>query len=334
LNTGGDLFYHLCSRVKKTGKGFSESEGRILLAEIFLAIDHLHQHNIIHRDIKIENVMIDANGHIKLADFGSSLEIEEEIGSYRVAGSLCYLAPELLCSEKLGGKFNDWWAYGVLAHELLTGDSPWSSLTDGDLIKNEILNKEVMISAQCLLSKQACEFITSLLCKDFRYRLGTNSSTDIKENDFFGELRISSSSSSFSSSSSSLNERRGAVQWVRPIDWKMMNKLKCLPAFIPATKIKSNSFSSFSLSSSSSSSSSLTNDDPFLMLQQQQDYTSNVNQEEADVALRAYYSIVDEEDLEEKKLKLLSSANGQSTATNSSTSVFWSLGLENIRNIM
>jgi len=160
---GGDLFFHMNHRVsitankpkpkKSNNVSHNEDEGLftsrellILLAELFLALEHMHSHGFIHRDLKIENIMLDKNGHIKLIDFGTVFKLtptsssssssslsasHNNMHSQQVLprGSLIYLAPELL-KDKIGGRHTDWWAYGIVAYELLTGCTPWSSLTN------------------------------------------------------------------------------------------------------------------------------------------------------------------------------------------------------------
>ena len=64
---GGELFYHLCNQIR-----FSEDRARFYAAEIILALEHLHEHGIIYRDLKPENVLLDSKGHLKLTDFGLS----------------------------------------------------------------------------------------------------------------------------------------------------------------------------------------------------------------------------------------------------------------------
>jgi serine/threonine protein kinase len=201
LNTGGDLFYHLVRRIE-SGNRFSENECRVLLAEIFLALEHLHVHDIIHRDIKIENIMLNASGHVKLVDFGLAVELKEDVQGMNGAGSLIYMAPELI-RDRIGGRFTDWWAYGVLSHELLTGKTPWSSLTDSRLIKGEILNKAVLPPFH--LSKVASTFIVSLLTKDPSARLGTKADDELRKSSFFTD-----------------------------VNWEAMARLECAPAFVPS----------------------------------------------------------------------------------------------------
>jgi len=189
--SGGDLYYHLLQRSQQNSQngrgenngGFTEKEAKIILSELFLAIEHIHSYKIIHRDIKIENIMLDGNGHVKLIDFGLCREIEYEIQSLNTTGSLIYMAPELLL-YKTGGRHTDWWAYGVLAHELFTGTTPWATLTNTKLIKKEICkNKDKSLSP--LLSYQSKKFIKSLLQYKVEERLGTISSNDVKNCSFF-----------------------------------------------------------------------------------------------------------------------------------------------------
>ena len=121
-------------RIKATNSGFAEAVAKVLLAELVLGLEHLHAHHFVHRDIKVENVMLNAAGHVKLIDFGLARDVPQLDEPLSPSGSLIYMAPELL-RESQGGRHTDWWAVGVLAHELLTGRTPWSSLTDKALIQ-------------------------------------------------------------------------------------------------------------------------------------------------------------------------------------------------------
>lgn len=119
---GGDIGKLLI----KEGK-FSEELSRIYIAELILAIQYLHKREIIFRDMKPDNVVIDSDGHCKLTDFGLSKEgIDDNFSARSFCGSLAYLAPEML-ERKGHGKSVDWYLIGVLLYEMLVGKTPYYS---------------------------------------------------------------------------------------------------------------------------------------------------------------------------------------------------------------
>lgn len=117
---GGELFYHL----QKVGE-FDEDVTRFYAAQLVLILGYLHEHDIIYRDMKPENVLLCDDGYIKLADFGLS---KSEIVGDKDAKSFCgtpeYLAPEIL-KKKGYGKSIDWWMLGSIIYELLAGLPPF-----------------------------------------------------------------------------------------------------------------------------------------------------------------------------------------------------------------
>lgn len=92
---GGDMFFHLS---KKNGSGFSSRVGRFFAAELVLALEHLHQCGVIYRDLKLENVLLDEQGHICLADFGLSKVLDSSDSTQTFCGSQGYLGTLLLCT--------------------------------------------------------------------------------------------------------------------------------------------------------------------------------------------------------------------------------------------
>ena len=89
-----------------------------------MALGYLHDRNIVHRDIKSENIIVQENGYIKLIDYGLSRKIQEDELTMSFCGTADYLAPETI--RKLGSdKAIDWWALGILMYELIIGKSPF-----------------------------------------------------------------------------------------------------------------------------------------------------------------------------------------------------------------
>ena len=118
---GGDLSQYL----EIEGK-FTEDKARLYVQEILLGIEALHKQNIIFRDLKPDNVIIDKDGHALLTDFGLSKEHVRrgEFGAKSFCGSYAYLAPEML--KKNGhGKAVDWYLLGVILYEMMTGLPPY-----------------------------------------------------------------------------------------------------------------------------------------------------------------------------------------------------------------
>ena len=109
-----------------TGK-LTEDVAKLYAAEIVLAIQYLHKREIIFRDLKPDNIVIDERGHVKLTDFGLSKEgIDDNISAKSFCGSLAYLAPEMLALNG-HGKSVDWYLLGVLLYEMLVGKTPYYS---------------------------------------------------------------------------------------------------------------------------------------------------------------------------------------------------------------
>ncbi|XP_035580435.1 ribosomal protein S6 kinase-related protein isoform X4 [Zalophus californianus] len=108
---------------------FAEASIRLFAAELVLVLCYLHDLGIIHRDVKMENILLDERGHLKLTDFGLSRHLPQGTRAYTICGTLQYMAPEVLS----GGPYNhaaDWWSLGVLLFSLATGKFPVAAERD------------------------------------------------------------------------------------------------------------------------------------------------------------------------------------------------------------
>lgn len=173
---GGELF----TRIYKT-KGLKVAASRFYTAEIVLALEFLHNMQIIYRDLKPENVLIDQNGHIRLVDFGFALQITDK--AYSVCGTSEYMAPEIV--QGVGHSYPvDWWSCGVLLYEMLMARTPFAA-SDRYTTFQRILTESVSFPWS-FHARSASSFIKALLQKDPNVRLGTRGgATAIKNDPFF-----------------------------------------------------------------------------------------------------------------------------------------------------
>lgn len=114
---GGELFSYL----RREGR-LPNDDAKFYAAEIVLAFDYLHSQNIVYRDLKPENLLIDCEGHVKITDFGFAKVVEDR--TWTLCGTPEYLAPEIIQS-KGHGRAVDWWALGILIFEMLAGYPPF-----------------------------------------------------------------------------------------------------------------------------------------------------------------------------------------------------------------
>ncbi|XP_002021231.2 chromosomal serine/threonine-protein kinase JIL-1 [Drosophila persimilis] len=183
---GGELFTHLYH-----AEQFDEARVRVYIAEVVLAVEQLHQLGIIYRDIKLENILLDGDGHIVLSDFGLSKILSEENDhrAHSFCGTLEYMAPEIIRTGPPGhDSAVDWWSVGVLTFELLTGGPPFST-SDGQSQQSEISRRiqrdQPPIPAS--FSAAAKDFVLKMLEKNPKLRLGKNDrdAKEIKQHPFF-----------------------------------------------------------------------------------------------------------------------------------------------------
>lgn len=200
---GGDLMYHMQRR-----RRLSEPEAQFYAAEISLALDFLHTRGIIYRDLKLDNVLIDHEGHIKLTDYGMCKEgIKKGEKTTTFCGTPNYISPELLRGENYDFSV-DWWALGILLYEMLAGRSPFDTQeASEDELFRKILEDFIRIPRS--LSVRAQKILKDFLKKDPVGRLGCDPDqgfSEIKQHEFF-----------------------------RGIDWDQLERRQVKPPYTPRT---------------------------------------------------------------------------------------------------
>eukprot|EP01118_Nematostelium_gracile_P000842 TRINITY_DN1083_c0_g1_i3.p1 TRINITY_DN1083_c0_g1~~TRINITY_DN1083_c0_g1_i3.p1 ORF type:complete len:447 (-),score=163.82 TRINITY_DN1083_c0_g1_i3:60-1400(-) len=195
--SGGDLAYHLEHRGR-----FNMKEIAFITAEIVLAMEHLHACGIVYRDLKLENILLDSNGHVCLTDFGLSKELETVSATTKtVCGTPTYLAPEVLLGHAYGNSI-DWWSLGVVLYELFTGTNPFDA-KDFDSVLQNILHSAINVPQY--VPKEGKDLIEALLQRNPAKRLcSTNGSEEIEGHIFY-----------------------------KGIDWKKLMVKQLKPPFVP-----------------------------------------------------------------------------------------------------
>jgi len=181
---GGELFFHL----KREGR-FGESRARFYSGEILLALEFLHNKDIVYRDLKPENILLDQDGHIKITDFGLSKDsLDGDKLTHTFCGTPEYLAPEVLLQQG-HGKAVDWWSFGTLLYEMMTGLPPFYD-------QNLRLMYEKIQFAPVVppkyFSKNAKTLFFGLLERDPAKRLGSGprDAKEIREHGFYKPINF------------------------------------------------------------------------------------------------------------------------------------------------
>ena len=173
---GGEIFSHL----RRAGR-FSNEAGKFYAASIVLAIQTLHQKDIVYRDLKPENLLLDGKGFLKITDFGFAKIITDR--TWTLCGTPEYLAPEIIQS-KGHGKGVDWWALGVLIYEMLAGYPPFYDENPFGIYQ-KILSGRIEFPRH--FDFHAKDIVRKLLAADRTKRLGNlkNGAEDIKKHKWF-----------------------------------------------------------------------------------------------------------------------------------------------------
>ncbi|KAH0788077.1 Pkinase-domain-containing protein [Histomonas meleagridis] len=192
---GGEVFSHL-----RTLQCFDLDVTRFYAAEILLVFQMLHSKGYVYRDLKPENLVFNAEGHIKFIDFGFAKRIVDR--TYTLCGTPEYLAPEIIRGE--GSSFcSDWWAYGILIYEFLVGQTPFVDENENKMYQ-KICRGQVYFPDY--IDPITADFLEGLLTVDATHRLGCTAigAEEIKQH-----------------------------QWFQGIDWSKVYHMRYQPPLVP-----------------------------------------------------------------------------------------------------
>ncbi|KAJ1911696.1 Serine/threonine kinase [Tieghemiomyces parasiticus] len=179
--SGGDLMWHI------QRQNFSERRAKFYAAEVLLALEYFHRNNIVYRDLKLDNILLAADGHVKVVDYGLC---KERMGFGSTTNTFCgtpeFMAPEILLEQRYG-RAVDWWAFGVLIYEMLLGQPPFRGDTE-DEIFDSILDEEVLYPIN--MSRDSVSILQRLLTREPAKRLGSGpgDADEIKRHPFFKSI--------------------------------------------------------------------------------------------------------------------------------------------------
>jgi len=184
LITGKDLRYHLSQKKK-----FSSEISKFFLACTILGLEYIHYNNILHRDIKPDNLVIDKNGYVKITDFGISREIGKLIKG-ESSGTPGYMAPEVMCG-KSHSIDSDYYCLGIMAYEFMKGVRPFMCKSNAEL-KKKVMESDVVINKLELPEGwgiEAGDFINRLIKRKQNERLGHGGDNEVKNHLWFKGFR-------------------------------------------------------------------------------------------------------------------------------------------------
>uniref|UniRef100_A0A673WTS9 protein kinase C n=1 Tax=Salmo trutta TaxID=8032 RepID=A0A673WTS9_SALTR len=198
---GGDLMTHIHTSI------FTERQAQFYASCVLLGLEFLHQNKIVYRDLKLDNLLMDADGYVRIADFGLC---KEGMGHGDRTSTFCgtpeFLAPEVLTDSNYT-RCVDWWGLGVLIYEMLVGESPFPG-DDEEEVFDSIVNDEVRYPR--FLSPESVSITQKLLQKNPERRLGSGEpdANEVKKHRFF-----------------------------QGVDWAALLHKKVVPPFIPRIKM-------------------------------------------------------------------------------------------------
>lgn len=184
--SGGDLFEYMNRKVAP----LDEPTARFVAAEVLLALEHLHALDIVYRDLKLENILIDDSGHTRLADFGLTKVLRKSDGALTRTSTFCgtreYVAPEMLRGDAYDTTI-DFWTFGILLYEMLSGRTPFYT-SDHDEIYKRIEKAPVFYPRN--LSGEVRSLLVKLLKREPSERLGAGKGgvEAIKQHEWFDSV--------------------------------------------------------------------------------------------------------------------------------------------------
>ncbi|EOA91847.1 uncharacterized protein SETTUDRAFT_85191 [Exserohilum turcica Et28A] len=199
LMNGGDLRFHI------SRKTFTEDAVRFWIAELGCAVRYIHQQGIVHRDIKPDNVLLDSEGHVHLADFNVASDFTPHKPLTSKSGTLAYLAPEVYEGKGYSCEV-DWWSLGVLFYECIYNKRPFEASSHDSLAAKISKGEPTYPVTSPPVSMPCLHAISSLLEKDRRKRIGAIGFDSFIDNPFF-----------------------------RPIDFGALERKEIEPIFIPSS---------------------------------------------------------------------------------------------------
>lgn len=175
---GGDLRFHI------SRKTFTEEAVRFWIAELGCALRYIHKQGIVHRDVKPDNVLLDSEGHVHLADFNVASDITPNKPLTSKSGTLAYLAPEVYAGK---GYFSevDWWSLGVLFYECIYNKRPFEANHHEALAQSIIKAEPPFPVTSPPVSMPCLHAISSLLEKNKSLRIGASGFESFTDNPFF-----------------------------------------------------------------------------------------------------------------------------------------------------
>ena len=180
---GGDMYLHHVQE-----KTFSEKTSKFYAAQIQLALGYLHQKNIVYRDLKLENIMFDTNGYIKLIDYGICKKLQSKMDkTFTKIGTPLYQAPEVIL-DKGHNMMADWWSFGILLYTMHFGKQPWYSSNEPDMLYS-IVKDDFTFPDNIKVSDDCKDFITKLQTKNQNDRIGFDGGVEaIKSHAWFKDI--------------------------------------------------------------------------------------------------------------------------------------------------